>query len=117
MRIVTGLVCGLLLLAGCAHSKPRPGGAPPPVKKNSPPAVIKPDLKPVGRVEMVNREARFVVLSFPPGRLPQPGEHWCVNHRGMKVGEVKISGPRRDVDTVADLIAGEANVGDDVAPE
>jgi hypothetical protein len=117
MRIVTGLLCGLLLLAGCAHPKPRPGGAPPTVTKNSQPPVIKPDLKPVGRVEMVNREARFVVLSFPPGRIPPPGELCRVNHRGLKVGEVKISGPQRDLDTVADLIAGEASVGDDVAPE
>ena len=117
MRIVTGLACGLLLLAGCAHPKPPPGRAPPPVKKHSPPTVITPDLTPVGRVEMVNREARFVVLSFPPGHLPPPGEHWRVNHNGLKIGEVKISGPQREVDTVADLIAGEASVGDDVAPE
>jgi hypothetical protein len=117
MRIVTGLACGLLLLAGCAHPKPPPGRAPPPVKKHSPPTVITPDLTPVGRVEMVNREARFIVVSFPPGHLPAPGEHWSVNHRGLKIGEVVISGPQREVDTVADVIAGEANVGDDVAPE
>ncbi len=110
MRIVTGLACGLLVLAGCAHSKPSAGGAPPST-------VITPDFKPVGRVEMVNREARFIVVSFPPGHLPPPGEHWSVNHRGLKIGEVVISSPQRAVDTVADLIAGEANVGDEVAPE
>jgi hypothetical protein len=117
MRIVTGMACGLLMLAGCAHPKPPPGRAPQPVKKNSPPAVITPDFNPAGRVEMINREARFVVLSFPPGQLPAPGGHWSVIHRGLKVGELKISGPQRESDTVADLIAGEANVGDDVAPE
>ena len=115
--MVTALACGLLLLAGCAHPKPPPGGAPPQVKKKSSPPVMRPDFKPVGRVEMVNRQGRFVVLSFPAGHLPPPGELWRVNHRGLKIGEVKISGPQRELDTVADLIAGEANVGDAVAPE
>jgi hypothetical protein len=72
---------------------------------------------PVGRVEMVNRAARFVVLSFPPGHVPPPGEHWSVNHRGLKIGEVKISSPQREAGTVADLIAGEAGIGDDVTSQ
>ena len=33
---------------------------------------------------------------------------------GLKVGEVKISGPTRDNNTVADLISGVANKGDEV---
>lgn len=32
----------------------------------------------------------------------------------MKVGQVKITGPQRDNDTVADLTAGDAQVGDEV---
>jgi len=115
--MVTLLACGAFLLAGCAH-KPPPGGAPPPpVVKNSPPPVITPHSNPVGRVEMVNRAARFVVLSFPPGHVPPSGEHWSVHHRGLKIGEVRISGPQREVDTVADLVAGEASVGDDVTSD
>ncbi len=32
----------------------------------------------------------------------------------MKVGEVKITGPQQDNNIVADLVTGEAQVGDDV---
>jgi hypothetical protein len=32
----------------------------------------------------------------------------------MKIGQVKITGPQRDNDTVADLIEGDAQQGDDV---
>jgi hypothetical protein len=34
-----------------------------------------------------------------------------------KVGEVKISGPQRDNNIVADIIAGECQIGDEVRPE
>jgi sulfur relay (sulfurtransferase) complex TusBCD TusD component (DsrE family) len=33
---------------------------------------------------------------------------------GMKVGEVKITGPQRENNIVADLVAGEAQVGSEV---
>jgi hypothetical protein len=81
------------------------------------PPVVTPDLRPVGRVAMVNVEARFVVLSFPAGSLPQPGEHLHIDHAGLKIGEVKITGPQRDFDTVADLLEGSANVGDEAKSE
>jgi hypothetical protein len=62
---------------------------------------------------MVNMEGRFVVISFPPGPVPQPGQRLNVNHAGLKVGVVQVTGPQRDYDTVGDLIEGEANVGDE----
>ena len=33
--------------------------------------------------------------------------------RGLKVGEVKVTGPAREDNIVADLVAGEAEVGDE----
>ena len=33
---------------------------------------------------------------------------------GMKVGEVKITGPQRENNIVADLVTGEAQIGDEV---
>jgi hypothetical protein len=66
---------------------------------------------------LVNVQARFVVITFPPGAMPRAGQQLSVNHRGLKVGEVKITGPQRENDTVADLIAGEANVGDEIKAE
>jgi hypothetical protein len=34
--------------------------------------------------------------------------------RGLKVGEVKVTGPQLDENTVADIVAGDSEVGDEV---
>jgi hypothetical protein len=113
MRKVTGWVCAVVLGAGCATQKsPAPGQLPANGTKPSAP-IVTPDLRPVGRVAMVNMEGRFVVLSFPPGPVPQAGQRLNVNHGGLKIGVVQVTGPQRDYDTVGDLIEGEANVGDE----
>ena len=46
--------------------------------------------------------------------MPQAGQTFFLYRAGMKVGEVKITGPQRDNDTVADLTTGDAQEGDDV---
>jgi len=114
MRIETGLACLALLLAGCVHHAPPADASE--TKKPSRPYVT-PDFGTVGRVEMVNVQGRFVVLSFPAGRVPPPGQLWRINHGGLQIGEVKTTGPQREIDTVADIINGKANVGDEAAPE
>jgi len=111
------MVCAALLLAGCIHPKPAANAPPPPDQKKTHDPYITPDFRTVGRVEMVNAEGRFVVLSFPPGHVPPPGQHWRISHRGLKIGRVTISGPQREIDTVADIVEGTANVGDEAAPE
>jgi hypothetical protein len=119
MRIEIGWVCAAILLTGCVHPKPpvRPLPPPPPENKKTQGSYITPDFKTLGRVEMVNAEGRFVVLSFPPGQVPPPGQHWRITHRGLKIGRVTITGPQREIDTVADIVEGTANVGDQAAPE
>jgi hypothetical protein len=117
MRIEIGLLCAALLLTSCVHSNPPPK-APPAIDKKKPPETyITPALRPVGRVEMVNTQSRFVVLSFPPGQVPPPGQTWRISHLGLKIGRVKITGPQLELSTVADIVEGEANVGDEAAPE
>jgi hypothetical protein len=111
------MVCAALLLAGCAHPNSPANAPPPPDKKKTQAASITPDFRTVGRVEMVNAEGRFVVLSFPPGHVPPPGQHWRITHRGLQIGRLTISGPQRAIDTVADIVEGTANVGDEAAPE
>jgi hypothetical protein len=111
-----GLICAALLLAGCVQHK-TPASRPPLDKKKPPKTYVTPDLKPLGRVEMINAEGRFVVLSFPSGHVPPAGQHWRINHGGLKIGRVTIVGPQRDLDTVADLVEGQANIGDEAAPE
>ena len=46
--------------------------------------------------------------------MPQIGQTLSVYRAGLKVGEVKITGPQRDNDIVADLTTGDAGAGDDV---
>jgi hypothetical protein len=117
MRFEIGLVCVAWFLAGCAATQPPPNKPAAADQKNSTPTYITPNFASVGRVEMVNAEGRFVVLSFPLGRVPPPGRHWRIRHNGLVVGRVTISGPQREIDTVADLSEGEAHVGDEAAPE
>jgi len=68
----------------------------------------------VGKVALVNPAARFVVINFPVGRLPANEQHLSLYRSGLKVGEVKITGPQYDDNVVADLVAGDSEVGDQV---
>jgi hypothetical protein len=117
MRFEMGLLCMAVFVAGCANSKAPAHAAVPPDQMRTQPTYITPDLKTVGRVELVNTQGRFVVISFPPGHVPPSGQHWRITHAGLQIGEVTISGPQREVDTVADIVDGTANVGDEATAE
>lgn len=67
-----------------------------------------------GKVATYNAAGRFVVLDFPVGHLPALDQRLFVYRQGLKVGEVKVTGPQRDSNTVADLISGEAAKGDEI---
>lgn len=115
MKIWILFVCVATLLAGCAKTKiaaaptPTAAAATKPAKP-----IVTPDLKVSGRVAMFNAGARFVVLNFPIGGAPAADHKLNVYRNGLKVGEVKVTGPERDNNTVGDLIAGEAKVNDEV---
>jgi hypothetical protein len=113
MRIAIGLLGATLLLAGCAHHHAPPQAGP----GQSPQTVIRPDFRASGQVVMVNAAARFVVISFPPGPVPQTGHALYIYRNGFKVGEVKVSGPQHENDTVADIIAGDAQLHDEAREE
>jgi PBP1b-binding outer membrane lipoprotein LpoB len=113
MRIAIGLLSATLLLAGCVfHHKSEPNPAPAPASQ--PKAVVKPDLRVFGQVAMVNAEARFVVITFPAGSVPPPERRMNVYRGGLKVGEVKVTGPQRENETVADIIAGDVQPHDEI---
>jgi hypothetical protein len=76
--------------------------------------IVTPDNSLAARVASYNATGRFVVLSFPVGRMPNMNQTLFLYRNGLKVGEVKITGPQRDNDVVADLVAGTAQVGDEV---
>lgn len=67
-----------------------------------------------GKVASVNPTGKFVVLSFPIGQMPAFDQTLNLYRKGIKVAEVKVTGPKLDDNIVADLAQGSAEVGDDV---
>ena len=80
-------------------------------------AVITPNFRSTGKITMVNMEGRFVVLSYPVGAIPEVNHRLSVYRDGLKVAELKVSGPQRDISTVADIVAGSVQMQDDVREE
>jgi len=76
--------------------------------------IVTPDSAPSGNVAMVNPNARYAVVSFPIGTIPPIGRTLNVYRDGLKVGELKVTGPQRGFNTVADIVAGECQVKDNV---
>jgi hypothetical protein len=125
MRIIAAVVLiGALAASGCARRKASPPPAQfAPVGPLTPaPAndarfddklIVTPARPLVGKVARVNATSRYVVLSFPLGHLPAMGQVMSLYRRGLKVGEVKVNGPQQDENVVADLVTGEAEVGDE----
>lgn len=66
---------------------------------------------------MLNPSARFVVITFPIGGVPDIERRLNVYRDGLKVAELKVTGPQRDNNTVADIVAGEPRVNDAVRPD
>ncbi len=68
----------------------------------------------LGRVASVNPPLRFVVMDFPIRRMPAREQRLNVYRNGQKIGEVKVTGPALDTTTAGDIVAGEAQIGDEV---
>jgi hypothetical protein len=112
------LFTGFLLLAlasGCASRKIAPaayGHLSGTYTNTTNRLIVTPENPLVGTVVRVNSEARFVVLNFPIGQMPKFGQSFSVYRQGLKVGELRITGPQRDDDTIADIVVGDAAVND-----
>ena len=76
--------------------------------------IVTPGNSLVGKVAFVNMSARFVVLNFPIGHLPALEQRLNIYRSDLKVGEVKVTGPQYDDNIVADLLAGDSAMGDQV---
>jgi hypothetical protein len=76
--------------------------------------IVTPDNSLTARVASYNSAGRFAVLTFPVGPMPSMDQTLFLYRAGLKVGEVKITGPQQDNDIVADLVTGTAQVGDEV---
>ena len=113
-----------LSLTGCFWKKHAAKQATPPPRAGAPAAttqgattnqtlIVTPENVLVGKVALVNSTGRFVVLNFPLGKMAAAEQRLNLYRRGLKVGEVKVTGPAREDNIVADLVAGEAEVGDE----
>jgi hypothetical protein len=110
-----------LMLTGCARHQggsasfselPAPGHVS--VSLANDKVTMTPDTILVGKVAKVNVDGRFVVVTFPIGHLPGLQQQLSVYRRGVKVGDVRVTGPQLDDNVVADIAAGDAQVGDEV---
>ena len=68
----------------------------------------------VGKIVYVNTPGMFAVMTFPVGHMPVIGQRMNVYRSGLKVGEVKVSGPQYDENIVGDIVTGESQAGDEV---
>jgi hypothetical protein len=116
---------GLLVLAlagwpGCARNQAANGSSSSSSSAHTgqatkPSAVIvTPAAASSGRITSVNPTARFVVITYPVGvALPAVDRPLSVYRGGLKVAEIRITGPSRDLNTVADITSGECQPGDE----
>ena len=98
-----------MLLSGCVHHRP----AHPTAVAAPAPTIVTPDNSLAGKVVSYNETGRFVVLNFPAGRMPKMDQHLFLYRAGLKVAEVSVTGPQSDDNTVADLVSGDAQTGDE----
>ncbi len=116
MQFFLPILVALLLCAGCSHSKPAEKQAAVTGTKNGKKNgnTITPVNLVAGKIVSLNVRLRYVVVDFGLGRTPGPEQRLEIYRKGQKVGEIKISAQSRDNLFAADMLVGEAAVGDDV---
>ncbi|HEX3889386.1 MAG TPA: hypothetical protein VHX90_00930 [Verrucomicrobiae bacterium] len=102
------LLTAVILISGCASKKTAPAKI-----AAAPQMIVTPDNSLAGKVVSYNSAGRFVVLNFPNGQMPRMDQILFLYRAGLKVAEVKITGPQSDSSIVADLLAGDAQSGDE----
>jgi len=116
MRLSRALLIALIMISsGCGPKKQQTG--PGPGQVGNPPGqrlIVTHDLSLVGKVATVNVPGQFVVLNFPPGHLPAPQQQLTLYHLGIKAGVVKVTSHQLSDNVVADIVSGDAQVGDEV---
>ena len=99
-----------ILLAGCAHHR----SVPVLVTAGPGSTIVTPGDSLTGKVVACNATGRFVVLSFPTAQIPAVDQNLFLYRAGLKVAQIRITGPQSDDNTVADIVTGEAQIGDEV---
>jgi hypothetical protein len=113
----------VVLLVGCASRPAADWPVAPPASASgkpvghapAPPVIVTPAQGATGRIVSVNATSRYVVISYPPGvPLPVVEQRLNAYRNGLKVAEIKITGPSRDTNTIGDIVAGDCQPGDEV---
>jgi hypothetical protein len=115
MRSLWVLSVVLLLVTGCRGASKVNKAKPGPVAKSE---IVsqKPSVRPVdairGRVVTVREDLRFLIADFAGAKMPRLDQQLSVYRLDQKVAEIKVSGPYRGTTVAADIVAGEARMGD-----
>jgi hypothetical protein len=112
------LLTGVVACSGCSWFRHEPAKYDDVASTSASAAGKKPIVKAsdelVGRVVRFNTIGRFAVLNFPVNRMPAVGRTLFVYREGLKVGEIKVTGPVQDDNIVGDLVSGDGKAGDEV---
>ncbi|MCX6890464.1 MAG: hypothetical protein WCL11_03420 [Verrucomicrobiota bacterium] len=112
MRVLLAVVLLFaLVLSGCARQKAAPGSKSGPARSKT--GVAAPKAAATGEVSVVNPAARFVVLTFPRDPMPFMDQRMNLYRGASKVAEVKVTGPQRGRNIVADIVTGAPEPGDE----
>ncbi len=116
--IFSAILAGAFLTAcKTATITPAPANKPASTPAKTAKRVAVPASSSAGKVLVLNKSSRFVVLAYPIASEPAIGQRLNVYRNGLKVGELKVTGPKSEGSIVADITAGEAQVADDVYEE
>jgi hypothetical protein len=107
--VLVFLLMAGILVSGCAFHKPKTASPAP----NADTTIVTPDTSLAAKVIVYNPDGRYVVLSFPIGQMPKTGQSLFLYRNGLKVAEVKTDTWQHNNYVVADLVTGDARVGDE----
>src|SRR5437868_2509540 len=87
----------MMSIIGCASQETKPVAKSVAVTSPvMPQTIVTPDNSLTAKVVSYNSVGRFVVLSFPIGKMPRMDQNLFLYRAGLKVAEIKITGPQRD---------------------
>jgi hypothetical protein len=102
-----------LATSGCSLFHSKTETVKPSASSSAP--IVTPDFSLAAKVVSVNTIGRFVVLSFPASLMPKVDQTLFLYRTGLKTAEVRVTGPQQENNIVADLVSGDAQVGDTVS--
>jgi hypothetical protein len=113
--VLTLTACGSGRKSGRPAQSFPANGTPPETSTSAPHGTIVTPARPKsGRITLVNPSSRYVIVTFSLGQLPARESRLQVYRDGLRVAELRVTDFTRDINAVADIVAGECQVGDEV---